>query len=134
MAPIGAYIAKYQDFPLSDLGPKLNFGILKEISMSHEFDLDNKSITCSIQYVDSFGNGTTSIQLVDNKIKELDTLLEEGTKIKVSINQEKYEGENFPEQEYKTFLKAYSLALHKTGDSEHGDEIAWEAEKMDTKS
>ena len=67
-------------------------------------------------------------------LEEYDEALQVMPKAYDLFNPEKHEGENFPEQEYKTSIKAYSLTLHKTGDSENGDEIAWEAENMDIKS
>jgi hypothetical protein len=91
MAPIGAYIAKYQDFPLSDLGPQYNFIDLKKIPITYEINLERRSIRCTIQYVDSFGNGITTIKIVDNKIKELNIALEDGLKMNLIINDEKYD-------------------------------------------
>lgn len=92
MAPIGAYITRYQNFPLSELGPKFNFNNIIKIIITNEVDLENRSIIGSIQYIDSFGNGTTTIQMVGNKIKDLDLALEHGTKINLIINKNKYEG------------------------------------------
>jgi len=92
MAPIGAYIAKYQDFPLSDLGPKYNFNNLKRNPIRYEINSDRRSITCPIQYIDSFGNGITPIQIVDNIIKDLNITLEDGAEITLIINDEKYKG------------------------------------------
>lgn len=92
MAPIGAYITTYQNFPLSDLGPKFNFNNIIRTIITNEIDLENKSIIGSIQYIDSFGNGTTTIQMVGNKIKDLDLALEHGIKINLIINNDKYEG------------------------------------------
>lgn len=91
MAPIGAYIAKYQDFPLSDLGPKYNFNNLKRNSIRYEINLERRSIICSIQYIDSFGNGITPIQIIDNKIQDLNITLEEGAEIKLIIDNEIFE-------------------------------------------
>jgi len=92
MAPVGAYIAKYEDFPLSDLGQKYNFNNLKRNPVKYEINSDRRSITCSIQYIDSFGNGITQIQIVDNIIKDLNIALEDGAEITLFINDEKYKG------------------------------------------
>ncbi|MFX0080307.1 MAG: S-adenosyl-l-methionine hydroxide adenosyltransferase family protein [Candidatus Hodarchaeota archaeon] len=92
MAPIGAYITKDQNFPLSDLGPKFNLNNLIKTIITHEVNLENKSIIGSIQYIDSFGNGTTTIQMVGNKIIDLNLTLEVGAKINIIVNDNKYEG------------------------------------------
>jgi len=92
MAPVGAYITTYQNFPLSDLGPIFNFKNIIRTIIINEIDLENKSILGSIQYIDSFGNGTTTIQMVGNKIREIDLALEHGKKINLIINKNKYEG------------------------------------------
>lgn len=92
MAPIGAYLSKSQEFILSDLGEIYSFDSLKKIPNNYKLDFNKRSITCIIQYIDSFGNGITNIQLVDNKIEELNMSLEEGIKIKLFIKQETFEG------------------------------------------
>lgn len=92
MAPVGAYIAKNEVFPLSDLGSTVEFNNLIKTPVIYELDLENSIITCSIQYIDSFGNGTTTIQVVDDRIEDLDTTLVEGAKIKLFIKEEKHEG------------------------------------------
>jgi len=92
MAPIGAYITKYKNFPLSDLGPIFNFNNIVRNIIINEIDLENRSINSSIQYIDSFGNGTTTIQMVGNKLEDLDLTLEDGMKIILVFNSNKYEG------------------------------------------
>jgi S-adenosylmethionine hydrolase len=92
MAPIGAYITKYKNFPLSDLGPIFNFNNVVRNIITNEIDLGNRSIISSIQYIDSFGNGTTTIQMVGNKLEDLDLTLEDGMKIILVFNGNKYEG------------------------------------------
>ncbi|MBY8985823.1 MAG: SAM-dependent chlorinase/fluorinase [Candidatus Lokiarchaeota archaeon] len=92
MAPIGACITKYQNFPLSDLGPKFNFNSLFKIPIVFKLELDTRSIMNSIQYIDSFGNGTTTIPMIGNKIKDSDLTLEDGLKISIFINNNKYDG------------------------------------------
>lgn len=91
MAPVGAYIAEFQNFPLTDLGPKYNFNDLKRKLIRYEINSDRRSITCTIQYIDSFGNGITPIRIVDNNIKDLNIALEEGSEISLIISDEKYE-------------------------------------------
>ena len=92
MAPIGACITKYQNFPLSDLGPKFNFNSLIKIPIVFKLDLDTRSIMSSIQYIDSFGNGTTTIPMIGNKIKDSDLTLEDELEISIFINNNKYDG------------------------------------------
>lgn len=92
MAPIGACITKYQNFPLSDLGPKFNFNSLIKIPIVFELDLDTRSIMSSIQYIDSFGNGTTTIPIIGNKIKDSDLTLEDELEISIITNNNKYDG------------------------------------------
>jgi len=92
MAPIGAYITKYKNFPLSDLGPIFNFNNIVRNIIINEIDLENRSINSSIQYIDSFGNGTTTIQMIGNKIEDLNLFLEDGMKIILFFNNKKYEG------------------------------------------
>ncbi|MHA2280611.1 MAG: SAM hydrolase/SAM-dependent halogenase family protein [Promethearchaeota archaeon] len=92
MAPVGASIAKYKNFPLSDLGPKIGFNSLIKIPIIFKLDLENRSITSSIQYIDSFGNGTTTIPMKQNKIRDSDLTLKDELKISIFINNNKYEG------------------------------------------
>jgi len=92
MAPIGAYIANYQDFPLSDLGPKYSFNNLIRKSISYKINEERKSISCLIQYIDSFGNGITPIEIDGNFIQDLDITLEDKREIQVIINEKKYKG------------------------------------------
>ncbi|MHA2391341.1 MAG: SAM hydrolase/SAM-dependent halogenase family protein [Promethearchaeota archaeon] len=92
MAPIGASITNYKNFPLSDLGPKFNFNSLIRIPIVFELDLENKNIKSTIQYIDSFGNGTTSIPVIENKIKDSNLTLEEGSKIVLNVKGDRHEG------------------------------------------
>ncbi len=92
MAPVGAYITKDKNFPLSDLGPKFDFNSLIKIPIIFKIDLENRSILSSIQYIDSFGNGTTTIPIIGNKIEDSDLTLEDGLKISIFINNNEYDG------------------------------------------
>ena len=92
MAPVGAYILKYKNFPLSDLGTKFDFNSLIKTPITFKLDLEARSIFSSIQYIDSFGNGTTTIQMIGNKIKDSDLTLEDELKISIIINKNKYDG------------------------------------------
>ena len=92
MAPVGAYITKYKSFPFSNLGPKFDFNSLIKIPIIFKLDLENRSIVSSIQYIDSFGNGTTTIPMIGNKIKDSDLTLEDELKISIFINNNEYDG------------------------------------------
>jgi S-adenosylmethionine hydrolase len=92
MAPVGAYITKNKNFALRNLGPKLDFDSLIKIPIILKLDLENRSIVSSIQYIDSFGNGTTTIPIIRNKIKDTGLTLEDELKISIHINENRYNG------------------------------------------
>ncbi|MFX1375369.1 MAG: S-adenosyl-l-methionine hydroxide adenosyltransferase family protein [Promethearchaeota archaeon] len=92
MAPIGAYITKYKKSPLSNFGPKYPFDNLIKFPVTHIVNIETQSIVGSIQYVDSFGNGTTSIQMDGTKIIDLNLVLEDSTKIILIVNNVEHEG------------------------------------------
>ena len=77
MAPVGAYISK--NVSVKNFGPNFNFDDLVKLEpISYEFDLKNRCIYCTIQYIDSFGNAITTIPIIANKIKDSQVTLEEG--------------------------------------------------------
>lgn len=90
MAPIGAHLLS--GIPLHRFGPNFNLNDLKESHILYNINIEKKTIQCSIQYVDSFGNGTTNIPIVNNKIQNSDLVIKEGTKINVDIRGNTYEG------------------------------------------
>ena len=90
MAPIGAYLLS--GIPLHRFGPKFNLNNLKESSVIYNIDIKNKIILCSIQYVDSFGNGITNIQIVNNKILNTDLNIMDGANIRLVIRETTYKG------------------------------------------
>jgi len=92
MAPVGAYITKLKNFPLSDLGPKIDFDNLIKIPITNKIDLENRSFMSLIQHIDSFGNGVTTIPMIGNKIEDSDLTLEDEFKISIIINNNKYDG------------------------------------------
>ncbi|MFX1418302.1 MAG: S-adenosyl-l-methionine hydroxide adenosyltransferase family protein [Promethearchaeota archaeon] len=87
MAPIAAYITKYQNFSLSELGPNFKFNNLIKYPLIYDLDLTKNTIKSSIQYVDSFGNGTTTIPMIGNKVKDSHLSLEDGTKLSFIIRE-----------------------------------------------
>ena len=91
MAPVGAYISK--NVSVKNFGPNFNFDDLVKLEpISYEFDLKNRCIYCTIQYIDSFGNAITTIPIIGNKIKDSQVTLEEGSKISIIKNQKTNEG------------------------------------------
>jgi len=90
MAPIGAHLTT--NIPLNVFGPKFNLNNLKEFKLTYNVDMKNKVIHCSIQYIDSFGNGTTNIALVNNNIQNSKFIIDEGSEISVKIGKKIYNG------------------------------------------
>jgi len=92
MAPVSAYITKNKNAPLEDLGSKCDFTSLIKIPVTLKLNIENRSIMSSIQYIDSFGNGTTTIPIIGNKLGDSNLILEDGLKISIIINNNKYDG------------------------------------------
>ena len=90
MAPIGAHLLS--GIALHRFGPNFNLNNLKESPVLYKINIEKKTIQCSIQYVDSFGNGITNIQIVNNTIQNTDLIIKEGAKISLDIRGSKYEG------------------------------------------
>lgn len=66
MAPIGAYLSK--GVSLDDFGPDFEIEkIIKEL-LTLEINQFQKTIKCTVQYIDNFGNITTNIPLTDDNI------------------------------------------------------------------
>jgi len=92
MAPVGASIAKYKNFPLNDLGPMYDFHSLVKKPINFRIDFENRTLESSIQYIDSFGNGTTAIPMIGNRVKGSDLTLEDELEISILINKNRYDG------------------------------------------
>jgi S-adenosylmethionine hydrolase len=92
MAPVGAHITKNKNAPLEDLGSKYDFTSLAKIPITLKLDLENRSIMSTIQYVDSFGNGTTTIPIIGNKLGDSNLILKDGSKISIFIEDNEYDG------------------------------------------
>ncbi len=90
MAPVGAYLLS--GIPLNSFGPNFNLNNLKKSPIIYDIDTKKKTISCIIQCIDSFGNGTTNIPIFNNKIQNSEFLLSENTKIRVNIREDTYEG------------------------------------------
>jgi S-adenosylmethionine hydrolase len=92
MAPVGAQITKFKDFNLNKFGSHFDYKNLIKLQVSYKIDLEKRLIKSSIQYIDSFGNGITTITMIKNKIKDSELTLQNGSKISLVINKKKYEG------------------------------------------
>jgi len=90
MAPVAAHLIS--GIPLIRFGHNFNLNNLEESLMKYDIDLEKKTVQCSIQYIDSFGNVTTNIPIVNNKIQNSGVTLKEGIKISVKIDKNTYEG------------------------------------------
>jgi len=90
MAPVGTYILN--GIPLNDFGPKFDPKNLVNKPILYEILFKEKIIKCIIQYIDSFGNGTTNIPIKNKKIKGTELTLEEGKKFKLKNKNKEYEG------------------------------------------
>lgn len=90
MAPIGAHLTT--NILLSAFGPKFNLNNLNEFKLPYNIDIKKKVIHCSLQYIDSFGNGTTNIPLVNNNIQNTKFILKKGLEISVKIREKYYKG------------------------------------------
>ena len=90
MAPIGAHLIS--GISLSTFGPKFNINNLKESKLTYDIDIKNKVIHSTIQYIDSFGNGTTNIPILFNKIQNSEFIIKDGTEINIKIKENSYKG------------------------------------------
>ena len=90
MAPIAAHLIS--GIPLKKFGPIFNLNKLQEYKLTYDIDVKKKVIQCSIQYIDSFGNGITNIQLADNRIQNSNFVLHEGSEIRVKIREKLHKG------------------------------------------
>jgi hypothetical protein len=88
MAPIGAYISK--KIPLKNFGPQFNLKNLIEYPIKFEFLAKEKTIRCTIQYVDSFGNGITNILVENNVIQNASLVLDEIKNINLQFKDKTY--------------------------------------------
>ncbi|UCD02126.1 MAG: SAM-dependent chlorinase/fluorinase [Promethearchaeota archaeon] len=90
MAPVGAHLIS--GIPLNKFGPEFNLNNLKESPLVYNVDIEKKLLRCSIQYIDSFGNGITNINIINNRIQNTTLEIDKDTKINIDINGKFYEG------------------------------------------
>ncbi|MHA1805623.1 MAG: SAM hydrolase/SAM-dependent halogenase family protein [Promethearchaeota archaeon] len=89
MAPVGAQISR--GIPLNEMGPPFNLDEIVRITLILDINEKNKEISCTVQYIDAFGNITTNVRLTeDNHVASstlyfqkdsLVTLIQENQKI-----------------------------------------------------
>ena len=90
MAPVGAHIVN--GVPLSNFGDKFDPDNFIEYHIPLEVLEENQLINCTIQYIDSFGNGTTNIPLETETIQGTLLKIKEGDKLKIKHKNLEYEG------------------------------------------
>ncbi len=90
MAPIGSHISN--GILLKKFGPNFNISKLIEFPLKLEIFLEERKIICQIQFIDSFGNGTTNIIIKNNKIRNFDIILANESILKFEIKNKTYEG------------------------------------------
>jgi len=88
MAPVGAYLTN--GILLERFGPQFNLKNFIKKSLPYEINLNKKTVQCSIQYIDSFGNITTNIPVENNYIKG--TTLSFKDVIELELKNQKYKG------------------------------------------
>ena len=89
MSPIGAYISK--GISLEKFGPRFNLRKLIILPIEYEIKSDDNEIIGLIQYIDSFGNGTTNIPIKDNVIIGTSIILKNQTPIRINFENKKIE-------------------------------------------
>lgn len=90
MAPVGANILK--GVPLSNFGPRFDPKNFVKYPIKFEILPKRNIINCMIQYIDSFGNGTTNIPIEANLIKGTSSKLKEGENLKIIVKNQEYAG------------------------------------------
>jgi S-adenosylmethionine hydrolase len=90
MAPVAAHLIS--GIPISKFGPKFNPNNLKQSQITYNIDFEKKVIQCSIQYIDSFGNGTSNIEIVNNTIKKSQIRINENAEINFKVKEKRYKG------------------------------------------
>ena len=90
MAPVGAHIVN--GVPLSNFGDQFDPDNFIEYQIPLEVVEEKKLINCTIQYVDSFGNGTTNIPMENESIKGSSLKIKEGDNIKIKFKNQEYKG------------------------------------------
>jgi len=91
MAPVGAHIAS--GLPLKQLGPSLAPTQLKKLPLTYEINEKEKEISCSIQYVDDFGNLTTNIKIENKHVRNSEFSLEKKRPLTLITDNDTFRGQ-----------------------------------------
>ena len=90
MAPIGAHIVN--GISLDKFGPSSNFKDLETQSIEFNVKPEKRKIYCTIQYIDSFGNGTTNAKLNEDLITGTEFKLRDDAIIMLKFNNQTFVG------------------------------------------
>ncbi|TFF99195.1 MAG: hypothetical protein EU542_09265 [Promethearchaeota archaeon] len=101
MAPIGAYLSK--GISLFEFGKEFEPKNLITYPITYEVFTNNKTIICTIQYIDNFGNVVTNIPINNNKIEGTKLKLNKNSLMTLIIDENEYQG-NFQFQYKNTTL------------------------------
>ncbi|NVM36939.1 MAG: SAM-dependent chlorinase/fluorinase [Candidatus Lokiarchaeota archaeon] len=112
MAPVGAHLLS--GIPLNRFGPKFNLNNLKLSPIIYDINIKKKTINCVIQCIDSFGNGTTNIPIINSKVQNSELLLSEDMKINVNIRGDSFEG-IFTSHFSRVLIKSIIFLVGSTG-------------------
>ncbi len=105
MAPVAAYLTK--GIQLNTLGPKINLNTIAKVPIPFEIILEKKEIKCSIQFIDSFGNGTTNVSVINNEIVGSKWSLKENEVLELKFNNKSFNGKftsHFAQASLKEFI------------------------------
>lgn len=89
MAPVGAHITKGTS--LENFGSNFPIDSIKQTKSDFKI-LSEHKIQANIQYIDSFGNGTTNVLMEGHEVRNSSIRLETGSEIKISFDQKEFIG------------------------------------------
>jgi S-adenosylmethionine hydrolase len=95
MAPVGAYLSK--GISLFKFGEEFEPKNLITYPITYEVFPNNKTIICTIQYVDNFGNVVTNIPIKNDNIEGTKLKLNKNSLMTLIIDENEYQG-NFQSQ------------------------------------
>ncbi|MBN1216792.1 MAG: SAM-dependent chlorinase/fluorinase [Candidatus Lokiarchaeota archaeon] len=87
MAPLAAYL--YNRIEPNEFGPKINVNNILQLTLDFKI-INNQEIEGIIQYIDTFGNAITNIEIDNDHIVNSNIFLENGQKLKLYIKNNEY--------------------------------------------
>ena len=90
MAPVGAHILN--GVPLRNFGESFDPDNFVHYNISYEVFEEKKKINCIVQYIDSFGNGTTNIPIENNSITGTSLKISEGDTLRLHLKNQEVKG------------------------------------------